>query len=310
MFVKKKMYKEFQWIKHFEDVLNSRNVDVVRNDLYEKLDLLVYLHEIIIQEKVTLKDNEIFLESLILKFYLHGLTIYNISKGYNIKSRYLDNKVLSKNLIIDISSLLTVGRAQMETLLMYQHIYVNDSDEDEQKLRYYSWLYTALIQRLNFQEKKLSPEEIQITKDEIEKLKRKIIDCTTYVNLSTNQQKSILLNGSVKSFKKWDQIFKECNFSKRGFIENLYYILSVYAHSEGLSGIQLKQSKYFLLGESNQNYIWLQLVTSWILTAGMINNLVERFPAIKIYYEKLDEKIKFEIDFLLKVLFDDPLNSN
>jgi ATP-dependent protease Clp ATPase subunit len=77
----------------------------------------------------------------------------------------------------------------------------------------------------------------------------------------------------------------------------------VYAHSEGLSGIQLKQMGYFRTAKTNQQYIWLQIVTSWLLTAGMITNLVNRFPVVKSFYEKIDDETKLEIDVLVKILY-------
>lgn len=281
----------------------SRDIAETLKHLYQNLDLLVYLHEILGQENVILKENEIFLESLVLKFYLHGISLYNIASGYKITSNYLDNKILSKNEIIDISSLFTVGRAQLETLLMYYHIYVNEKDENVQNLRYYAWLYSALLQRLEYQDARVPEEVVENTRMEIEMWKNKIINCPAYNNLSEKQQKALIAKGDGKTFKKWNEIFTDCNFSKKGFVQEFYYILSVYAHSEGLSGIQLKQMKYFKSGKTNQTYMYLQIATSWILTSAMIKNLVDRFPVIKIAYNKLDNEIKLENDMLIKILY-------
>lgn len=291
-------------LARFIYLLDTRDIDEILKDLYLKLDLLVYLHEVLVQEKVELRDNETFLESLVMKFYLHGITLYQIGNGFKIQSNYLDNKILSKTDFIDISSLFTVGRAQLETLLMYHHIYVNVKDDDVQNLRYYSWLHSALLQRLQFQDGHISLDIVENTKLEIEQLKNKIINCPAYSKLTDKQQKALISKGNGKTFKQWHNIFEDCNFSKRGFVEKLYYLLSCYAHSEGLSGIQLKQMGYNKLGETNKTYLWLQIATSWILTGAMINNLAERFPVVKSKYDMLDENKKVEVDVLLKILYD------
>lgn len=296
MEVQKKVLNRFKYL------IDTRDVDEVMKNLYQKLDLLVYLHEVLVQEKVQLRNNEVFLESLVMKFYLHGLTLRDIGRGFKIKSDYLDNAVLVNKEMIDISSLFTVGRAQLETFLMYHHIYVNDNDENVQNLRYYAWLHSALLQRFQYQDGNIPDHIVENTRNEIEQLKEKIVNCPAYSQLTDKQQDALITKGDGKTFKKWHHIFEECNFSRRGFVEKFYYLLSVYAHSEGLSGIQLKQMGYEKSGETNQTYLWLQIATSWILTGKMISNLVARFPTVKKVYDKLDENIKLEIEVLVKIL--------
>jgi len=104
------MESKMQILNRFAHLLEICDTTEVTEKLYEKLDILVYLHETIIQEKMQLKQNEIFLESLVMKFYLHGVTLCNIASGYKIKSDYLDNRFLSQNILLDISSLFTIGK--------------------------------------------------------------------------------------------------------------------------------------------------------------------------------------------------------
>lgn len=289
-----------KWLFQLQKIIKTQNIPELESGLLEKLDLLVSLHDVLADKTTILADNEKFLESLILKFYLHGITICNISKGYKIQSKYLDDSQLSIHTFLDISSLLTVGRAQMECLLMYQHIYVNEKDEHEQNLRYYSWIYTALIQRRdipNFD--KVGDDKFKQTLDEIEQLKSKIQSCPAFYNLSEKQQKGVIETGSAKLFKTWDRIFRDCRFSK--MFQKFYYILSSYAHSEGLAGLQLKHNKYFNTSPGNRSWQFVQLYTSWLMTGILIENIVNRFPSIRQVYDELDPKIKYEIQFLSEI---------
>ncbi|RZL45743.1 MAG: hypothetical protein EOP00_16860 [Pedobacter sp.] len=295
--------QKVEWLMRLQHIFQAKNIVELKDDLYEKLDLLIYLHEILAEQKTSLKDNEQFLESLIVKFYLHGLTIHQITSGYKANSKYLNPEKISNFTFIDIPSLLTVGRAQLESLLMYQHLYVNTLDYDEQILRYHTWIYTALIQRLNMPRRENFDDfKLEETKREIAEIKIKITSCPAYNKLSDKQKIGLLEKGTAKSFRTWDQIFKDSNFNKNGTVEKFYYLQSAYAHSEGLAGLQLKHNKYSISSEANQQWIWLQVLTSWFFTATMIENLVARFPPIEKEYLKVDDKIKFEIGFLNRVL--------
>lgn len=112
--------KEHLWTIELERNFDAKNIKEIQKMLYDDLDLLVYLHEVLAEKKVPIEENEALSEELIMKFYLHGLTICKIGETYEFKSeRFNRSNVLG---LIDISSLLAVCRAQLETLLMYQHL--------------------------------------------------------------------------------------------------------------------------------------------------------------------------------------------
>ena len=192
---------------------------------------------------------------------------------------------------------------------MYQHIYVNDKDHEEQNLRYYSWIYTALIQRVNIPNyENVGEDKLKQTLIDIQVFKEKIQNCPAYQNLTEKQRNGLLAKGSAKLFRTWDKIFKDCEFSKKSMFEKFYYILSAYAHSEGLSGLQLKHNKYFTTGVGNKSWQFIQLVTSWFMTGIMIENIVDRFPDIKKIYDQVDLKTKYEVSFLSQVAkFEEPI---
>jgi len=279
---------------------DTKNIQEIQKILYDDLDLLVYLHEILAEQKVPLEENEAMSEELIMKFYLHGLTICKIGETYEFKSaRFNRSNILG---LIDVSSLLAVGRAQLETLLMYQHLYMNGSNKDEQKLRYFAWIYTALLQRRNtpvIDEKSKAQKHSDLK--QIQVLKEKMKDLNSFKNLTSKQQNSLLENGSAKLFKHWNKIFDESGFSEKGIFAKFYYILSAYSHSEGLSVLQMKSAKYFINNENNSDIAFFQTFFSMIMTSIMITNIVVKHESVAKRFEDLDKKVKFRIDFYARM---------
>ncbi|WP_433778899.1 hypothetical protein [Flavobacterium anhuiense] len=281
---------EIELDKNFE----AKNIKEFQKILYEDLDLLLYLHEILADKNVQIEENEVLAEELIMKFYLHGLTICKIGETYEFKSERFDRSNISG--LIDISSLLAVVRAQLETLLMYQHLYINSNDKDEQKLRYFAWIYTALLQQ---KETLAKDEKLRTQKDnnlkEIETLKEKMTRLISFKKLSDRQQHSLLENGSAKLFKHWNIIFEESGFLKEGIFVRLYYILSAFSHSEGLSMIKIKNSKYFISNENNLEMTFFQTFSSLMMTSIMITNIVDKHEFIAKRFEDIDEKVRYRI---------------
>lgn len=100
-----------------------------------------------------------------------------------------------------------------------------------------------------------------------------------------------------KLFKSWDTLFLESKFSETGVFSKLYYMASVYAHSEGILALQLKETKHLMEHEHMKETLYLMLFYSYLMTSIMIKNIANKFPLVKERYDKLDEKRKFEIDF-------------
>lgn len=298
---KMELTEENYWALELANLYNSKSQENLKKYYKDLLDLLIFLHEILAENKVRVHESIILSEELVNKFYFHGLTINQISEGFNFQSKYFGNGAVAKNKFVDVSSILTVGRAQLETLLMYQHLYINSENENELWLRYYAWIYTALLQRSN------TPANTIETKQKKEAdlksmaiLRKKMESLFPSTNLTEKQQKSLIENGNGKLFKTWDTIFKDSGFSN-GIFTKLYYILSVYAHTEGLSVIQMKSSKYNNTKEENSDLVFTQLFCSTLMTAVMIDNICRKHESCKNRFEKIDEKLKYTVQFLLKI---------
>lgn len=296
-----KLTEEDYWAIELSNLYDSKDQEKLKIYLKELLNLLIYLHEVLAEDKVKVHESVILSEELINKFYFHGLTINTISEGFNFQSKYFGNGAAAKVKFVDVPSILTVGRSQLETLLMYQHLYINSENENELWLRYYAWIYTALLQRSNTPTNTL--ETKQKKEDDIkamEILRIKMESLFSSTNLSEKQQKSLIEKGNGKLFKTWDAIFKDSGFSN-GIFTKLYYILSVYAHSEGLSVIQMKSAKYNNTKEENLNMVFIQLFCSTLMTAVMIDNICIKHERCKNRFEKMDKKLKYTVKFLFKI---------
>jgi len=297
-----KLSEEILWSIELANLYNANDVAKLRKQCNELLDLLAYLHEVLAEEKVAVEEYEIMSEQLVIKFYLHGITICKISEGFKLTSEYIKHPNLSKVDFVDISSLLTVGRAQLETLLMYQHLYVNSQNRDEQKLRYFSWIYTALLQRRETPANEIETK-IQKEKDEREilRFKAEMEKLESFKNLSLKQQKSLFETGTAKLFKNWQTIFDESGFSKEQLFSKLYYILSAYSHSEGLSVIQMKSAKQLLSNKANHDMVHLHTICSILMTSIMIKNVVSKHEAVAKRFDKVERKKQFTVDFFSRL---------
>jgi hypothetical protein len=267
-------------------------------ELHNLVDTLLYLNETLQQEQTPIQAWQKYSETLLFKFSLHALTLHDILSGLILKSSYFP-KQLNGVKVIDISSAKVVLRSQIETLLMYHHIYVNAIDDDQKQLRYYAWVYSALLQRKAFP---TSTEQGQLQKAndqaEIEKLKTIIEGLISFKKLSQKQQIALLDSGSGKLFSHWGTILKETGFSEKHAISIMYTYLSMYSHSEGLSAIQLNAGMFRY--EKNKKDANLDLHTSKLLVCLMIRAIVDLFKAIEIRYKTLDENLQTDIEFYSK----------
>ena len=270
--------------------------DLVENlaDYHLLVDTLIYLHEAIAEERVQIKYWQKDSETLFCKFVFHGLTVHQIFNGLRLSSVYYKVEMNGKS-IIDISSARAILRTQFEAFLMYNYIYVNPVDDDLKELRYNAWIYSSLLQRQEFPSKTEFGKQ-QKAKDKIElnKMQETISKLKSFQNLSAKQQQSLLDTGSGKLFSHWAAILKETGFSESTPFYTIYTLLSVYAHSEGLSIIQLRYQP-----DSHKNVISqanLDLHSAKLLVCLMINSIMKLHEVVMKKYDTLPDQVKYDIE--------------
>ncbi len=265
-------------------------------DYHHFLDTLVYLNQELADTDYEIKSWQKFSETLLMKFFFHGLTLHQVYSGLTLSSGYFGKEINGAR-YVDISSGKAVLRSKLETFLMHHYIYVNPEDEGVKELRYYSWIYTGLLHR---QELPSTTEFAQAQKQrdqqEIERLKDIIIKLPAYQQLTPKQQASLLKEGSAKLFSHWSKIMEETGFVKNNPFLSIYTMLSVYAHSEGLSAIQLNSAvsdSTFQTGQAK-----LDIHHAQLLTCMMITSQIKIFPILQKKFESLPDETRYDIEIL------------
>jgi len=292
--------KELRILKLMEKY-EQPNLESSLKEFHTLVDTLLYLNETLRVEQTQIHNWQKYSESLLFKFSLHALTLYEILSGMTLKSHSL-LKELNNIKVLDSSSSKVILRSQLETLLMYYHIYVNPQDDDEKQLKYYAWIYSSLLQRARFPTE-TEKGKIQKAKDkvEIENIKTLIQGLKSFNNLSKKQQTTLLNTGSGKLFNHWATILSDTGFKENHAITIMYNYLSMYAHSEGLSVIQLSSGSFAY--EKNVEDIIFDINTSKLLVCLMIDAITKLFKPIETKFKTLDENLQTDIDFYCKLAF-------
>jgi len=258
------------------------------------LDALIYLHETLSEQKVEIRYWQKPSETLLKKFWFHGLSLHSILSGIRLQSVYYKEELNGKS-IIDVGSAKVVLRAQLEAFLMYHHIYINPGNDDVKELRFNAWIYSSLLQRQNFPAKtEYGKKQKMKGSVELEKMRSFIAGLKSFKELSTKQQQSLLDAGSGKLFNHWTTILKETGFSEQNPFYTIYAILCIYAHSEGLSIIQMEYHPDGIENIVRQANI--DLHNSKLLICLMINSIIRIYPEAKFKYDSLPVNTKYDLE--------------
>lgn len=273
----------------------QKDLEINLEEYHKFLDVLMFLHETLSELKIKMEEWQVYSDTLITKFYLHSNTLFIILSGTQMFSKYFENGNLDKK-ILDIPSSKVILRAQLESFLMYHHIYVNSDNKDEKKLRFNAWMHKSLVKRQEFEAKtKFSQKQKEKDAIEISKIEQIMQELNSFGKLTEKQQISLLKNGSDKLFKHWNEILIETGFKKGSTYFKFYKLLSSYAHSEALSILQLKGSK---LGYNKYNGTAnLNLFLSKILICKMIITIKKLYKIVEIKYNTLPQNIQDKVEF-------------
>jgi hypothetical protein len=287
---KKALYSLEQQLLYLRKDLNA-NLE----DFYEMIEVLFRLHETLGKSAIVIKPWEKYMETLINKLGIQALSLHHLVQGYSYAPKRTDAGRFSNKTILDITSCSAILRAQFENFLMFSHIYINPDTDDEKELRHCAWIYSALLLRqkhpTNEAESLLQKEKDKIA---IARLAEQIKKLPSYERLSIKQQKSLLESGSGKLFSHWEKIMEESGFTNSTF-KLLYNMLSIQAHSEGLSSLQLSQASSFKDSIANQDMANMYLLHSKILICLMIEAINKRFDIAAKEFEKLDEQTRHKV---------------
>lgn len=206
-------------------------------------------------------------EGLALKFFGHASAAFYLYQGTALP-------LLGAN-FIDPSSINVIGRAALETFLVFHHVFVAPaSEEEERDFRYMSWLLAGFLGRQTFplqspKGKEMLSKEAQL----IAPLQCKLRENQHFKSLKPGQQKDLLEKGKWR-LPSWKKMALSAGLS-RTHAEAFYSYLCEYAHAGNLSVLQIRNAHTL---QSQRSLCSATIGVLIISTANMIKSYCKVFP--------------------------------
>jgi len=205
-------------------------------------------------------------EGLALKFFGHVSTAFYIYQGTVLPD-------FGAN-FIDSASINVLGRAALETFLVFHHVFVAPRSEDDRDFRYRSWLLAGLIERQSYPVQSPKGKAMLCKEAElIAPLQAKLKENKHFEALKPGQQKNLLEKGKWR-LPSWKKMALSAGLS-RTHAEAFYSYLCDYAHAGNLSILQIRKAQSL---ESQKSLCAPTIGTLTISTANMIKSYCEIFP--------------------------------
>jgi hypothetical protein len=172
-------------------------------------------------------------EALALKFFGHVSAAYYLYQGTQLA-------VLNAN-FVDASSVNVLGRAALETFLVFYHVFIAPTSEAEKDFIYKSWLLAGFLERQTYPVQSPQGKEMLLKEARlIPPLQAELRENYCFKALTRKQQKRLLENGSWK-LPSWTEMALSAGLS-RTHAEAFYSYLCGYAHAGNLSTLQIRKA--------------------------------------------------------------------
>lgn len=284
------------------DILNAysmyyrKNIEEGIIELEGFNDVLLTLQTYLVESKIDIPEYKNRISSLATKTILNCNSIISLLKGQQIKSKLLDKEIN----VIDIPSLYTLTRAQLENYLVFDFIYCQPKNDKEIEFRYYNWILSGLLSRNIFTPYGDSAKEKK--KNDLQEIRKyqSILRNSLYLNNFTEkQQKRILEVGEPRLFNGWIDLMNlsgvHVNHS-----EQIFRILSAHAHTTGLSIITLDAMK--LAYSKNHSEGHLIMFLSKLILSRFIVKFKSMFLATELKYNTLNNELITKLEFYSNTL--------
>lgn len=199
-------------------------------DYLELLRILIAVAE---ANKGEADDRILDAEGLLLKFFYHAASavyLYRSTTLPDIKASFFDT-----------ASINVLCRAALETLYIFHYVFTSPSSEEEEDFRYFSWLYSGLLEKQDFSIR--SPwgeKQLEREKGIIQSLREKIENSPCFKQLSPKQQKQLLEKGKWR-LESWTKIGLSIGLND-SHANEFYSYLCGYAHSGNISVLQVREA--------------------------------------------------------------------
>ncbi len=179
------------------------------------------------------EDNRLLeAEGLCKKFIGHAASALYLFGSTTLPSVKVTDRGIS---FFDPGSINVLGRAALESFLVFHYVFLDPQSDDEKDFRYYSWLYASYIDRQKFPSRsKEGKQQLTDEKKIIDALKEKINNNGVFKQLDEKKKKK-LLKGKWR-FQSWTDIGVSAGLSEI-LAKQFYGHLCAYAHS-GCQSVQ------------------------------------------------------------------------
>lgn len=173
---------------------------------------------------------------LALKLFYHAATIHWLRQGTRAPVPEPDGASF-----FDAGSVAVIARTALETYLTMFELFFEQISEDEREFRHACWLLDGLVIRENLVP--LTPnlaERMAHLQLEIEQLRTRIKNTKVHQSLSDKQKRKVMSGQGLN--RRFEDRIKNAGFAPKT-AKRMNRYLSGYVHSDGLSAIQLMDSK-------------------------------------------------------------------
>jgi len=211
-------------------------------------------------------DRVLDAEGLALKFFGHACSAIYLYRSTTIP------EIMAS--FFDVGSINVLGRAALETLLVFHYVFVDPSSDQERDLRYLSWLLAGLLERQEYPVQSLKGKELlSAEKKLIAPLQEKLANHPEFLRLPRGQQKKLMKKGEWR-IHSWKDIGLSAGLDET-HAKAFYYYLCGFAHAGNISVLQIRQART----ADSQNALCAATITViMIAIANMIKSYCKIFP--------------------------------
>ncbi|MBN1547188.1 MAG: hypothetical protein JW902_11060 [Syntrophaceae bacterium] len=176
-------------------------------------------------------------ETLAVKLYYHLASVFHLSFGTGVPGRE-DHK----NTFFDHASINVLARAALETYLTFFFIYCDsNAGIEERRFRHSVWKLSTPTDRQGFNVvSEVALQALAVEKQYMEKMLREIEETPVFLAMNETLRKKAR-KGEWRLGKGWADLAEIAGFAKQTF-RPVYSYLCSYAHTGGLSGVQIGQA--------------------------------------------------------------------
>lgn len=272
------MRKSFYLIRTLDYEYNEEEFQIALNDYKSMIDIFVYLINAIVENKIKDENWRYYAETLAIKFTFSANTLSNIVSGSNIDSSL--SKVSTK--IIDVSSLFTIMRAQIENYLTYFYLFIQPDSVQMQHYRFLMYELSGYQSRQKFTPlTTYTANKQKFEKNRINEIISQLHENDFFKTLPEKEQERIIKEKKAK-LSTWNTLLDESKLTSEIFKKswNLY---SNFAHSEFASLMQVKsflEEPYKTISTRN-----LVIFTALMLISVFIKDFCQLYREIEIRYK-------------------------